>query len=100
MTQRDILRLPNYKGRARTLLEAVAADYGLTPDDLTGPCRMHRIAHPRQELMWLLYRQGNMSLPQIGRFLGGRNHTTIKHGVERHQERIEAAHACKKMGVA
>jgi len=85
---------------ATAALLAVATEHDISVSELRGPARCHRIAHPRQELMWLLYHHHSMSYPQIGRFLGGRDHTTIMHGVARHQERIDAAHACKKMGVA
>jgi chromosomal replication initiator protein len=44
------------------------------------PSRVRRIARPRQIAMYLARQLTKMSYPQIGRRLGGRDHTTILHG--------------------
>ena len=67
------------KRTMRGMAEVVARENGLTVCDLISPDRAHRIAHPRQDLM-LMCNEAGYSLPQIGRFLGGRDHTTILHG--------------------
>lgn len=75
------------------IAERVAVAYGLTMADIRGRRRDRDAAWPRQHLMWLLYRQlradgtHRYSLPVIGRFLGGRDHTTILHGIGRHELR-------------
>ena len=66
----------------------VALKHGLKLSDLTGPARGRAIAHPRQEAMWLLKQQDRWSLLQIGQFLGGRDHTTVIHGIRKHEERM------------
>jgi chromosomal replication initiator protein len=43
--------------------------------------------------MWLLKSMTSLSLPQIGRALGGRDHTTVMHGVRKHESRMLAAGA-------
>ena len=43
----------------------------------------------RQELCWLLKQGTSWSLPQIGRALGGRDHTTIMHAIRAHQKTID-----------
>lgn len=46
--------------------------------------------------MWALKQEGRWSLPQIGRLLGNRDHTTIIHGVRQHEKRLrEAANPLK-----
>lgn len=72
------------------IIELVAEAYDLKVDDLLGHCRERRLAWPRQHAMWLMSQQAHLSLPMIGRFLGGRDHTTVLHGIKRHQDRLAA----------
>jgi len=69
----------------------VAARHGVSVAELRGPCRARRVAWPRQELMWRARRETRLSLPQIGERLGGRDHTTVIHGVRAHQDRLDRA---------
>ena len=80
----------------RQITTEVAAERGVSYDDLVMPdsvpgARAFAIAHPRQEAMWRMKQTGKWSLPQMGRFLGGRDHTTILAGVRAHQTRIDAS---------
>lgn len=81
----------------RSIAAAVAEAYGLKVEDLRGTCRERSVAHPRQEAMWrmrqVLCEDGRprYSLPQIGAFLGHRDHTTILHGVRAYEKRRERA---------
>lgn len=60
------------------LAEIVANDAKITVAELkTGSLR--RFSHPRQELMAALHLSGGYSFPQIGRMVGGRDHTTVMH---------------------
>ncbi len=68
--------------------KAVAAHYGLEHADITGPSRARSIAQPRQVAMYLSRRLANKTYPQLGRAFGGRNHTTIIHGVEQVRPRL------------
>ncbi len=61
----------------------VAEYYGLTVDDLTGRRRTADIARARQVAMYLLREENGLSLPSVGEFLGGRDHSTVSHGVEK-----------------
>lgn len=69
------------------LAQAVAQGYGVTVADLRGPCRRVRMNVARQDLMHRIYATGRFSMTQIGRFLGGRDHTTILNGIRRHEAR-------------
>ena len=54
-------------------------------------CRRNQdLVLARHEIMWRAREETLLSLPQIGRGIGGRDHTTVLHGVRRHQERIDA----------
>jgi chromosomal replication initiator protein len=65
------------------VIEIVADYYSLTAADLTGRTRTAPVAFARHIAMYLLREENGLSLPAIGDQLGGRDHTTIRHGVEK-----------------
>ena len=71
------------------VVNAVASAFGVTPAQLTGRDRSREIAWPRQVAMYLLREFGNVSLPQIGSALGGRDHTTVMYACEKVADLIE-----------
>lgn len=75
------------------VIEAIAAYYDLTPDDLASRSRNRIIAHARQLAMYLARELTDVSLPQIGEALGGRSHSTILHGCAKIGEMMAADRA-------
>ena len=71
----------------RAIIEDVARRHNLTMADMLGKSQERRVARPRQEAMWMLRQTGRWSLPQIGRALGNRDHTTIRFGIIKYAER-------------
>lgn len=71
------------------VLETVADAFNLSEEELLSRNRSKRIALPRQIAMYLLRECSNESLPQIGKMLGGRDHTTILYGCEKIADMIE-----------
>ncbi|MDP8907618.1 MAG: chromosomal replication initiator protein DnaA [Chloroflexota bacterium] len=65
------------------VLEAVAAHYGMPEKDLLGRLRKREIVLPRQVAMYLMRETTAGSLVDIGNALGGRDHTTVLHGIEK-----------------
>ena len=65
------------------IMEAVASYYGVSPQALTGKQRDKKTALARQVTMYLLRDQNHCGLADIGRILGGRDHTTVLHGYEK-----------------
>ena len=61
---------------------AVAAAFGVSVHNLTGHRRYQGIAKPRQAGYLLAYEMTGKTLPQIGRAFGGRDHSTIMHGIK------------------
>jgi chromosomal replication initiator protein len=55
-------------------------------DDLIGQNRSAKIAIPRQLAMYLLRDMNEISFPQIGEILGGRDHTTVMYGIKKVEE--------------
>jgi hypothetical protein len=74
---------------ASQCLVEVANQTGYTIADLIGQSRTRPLAHARQFAYYSIYTQcRHLSLPAVGRFMGGRDHTTIYHGLVKHCERI------------
>ncbi|MEY8339365.1 chromosomal replication initiator protein DnaA [Lachnospiraceae bacterium 62-35] len=65
------------------IIQIVAEHYGITPLDISSQKRNKEIVYPRQIVMYLCRNMTETSLQQIGKFLGGRDHTTIIHGIEK-----------------
>ncbi len=63
------------------VLEAVALYFNIKPTTLKGPKRDRPIARPRQVFMYLCRSELSLTHEDIGGLLGGRDHTTIMHGV-------------------
>jgi chromosomal replication initiator protein len=82
----DILRASDRKVTIEEIQRKVAEHYNVRLSDMIGPKRVRTIARPRQIAMYLAKQLTPRSLPEIGRRFGGRDHTTIMHGVRRIEE--------------
>ncbi len=71
------------------VIETVAKFYNISVADMVSPSRNKELVQPRQVAMYLIRQETDASLPEIGGLLGGRDHTTIIHGVERIKDRLE-----------
>jgi chromosomal replication initiator protein len=71
------------------VLDAVATIFGISTAELIGRSRTRDVALPRQVAMYLMREEVNASLPQIGDFLGGRDHTTVMYACEKVADMIE-----------
>ncbi len=60
--------------------EMICDFYSIDKKDVIGPRRNKEYVRPRQILMYLLKNELRLSYPNIGRYLGGRDHTTVMHG--------------------
>lgn len=72
----------------RKLAEAIAVKHAISFADMIGERRAVHLVRARHEAMWCLKQHTKLSLPQIARILGKRDHTTILHGIKRHAERM------------
>ena len=82
----DILRASDRKITIEEIQRKVSEHFNIRLSDLVGPKRLRSYARPRQIAMYLAKHMTNRSLPEIGRRFGGRDHTTIMHGVKRIEE--------------
>ena len=82
----DILRASDRKITVEEIQRKVSDHYNIRLSDLIGPKRLRTFARPRQIAMYLSKQLTSRSLPEIGRRFGGRDHTTVMHGVRRIEE--------------
>ena len=89
MTQdvlQDLLRANDRRVTIDEIQRRVADYYNLRLADLLSSRRARTVARPRQVAMYLSKMMTTRSLPEIGRSFGGRDHTTVMHGVKRIEE--------------
>ncbi|MBQ4074359.1 MAG: chromosomal replication initiator protein DnaA [Clostridia bacterium] len=65
------------------VMEAVAAYYSVTVDDLKGPRRTRDVAVPRQIAMYIAREVVACPLTVIGDAFGGRDHSTVNHACQK-----------------
>ncbi len=59
--------------------EKVADYFSISVEELNSKIKSKNIAYPRQIAMYISRNLTDQSLPQIGRFFGGRDHSTVVH---------------------
>jgi chromosomal replication initiator protein len=65
------------------ILDAAAREFGVERGDLVARDRRPAVASARQVAMYLARELTDHSLPEIGRGVGGRNHATVIHAINR-----------------
>ena len=74
---------------AEFIQETVAKYFNINAKDLRGSKRSNDIAFPRQIAMYLCRNVAQMSLPQIGKDFGKRDHTTVMHACTKIENEIK-----------
>ena len=80
---RDSLREEEQKISMDRIQRLVADFFHLKVSDLRAKRRSQSIARPRQIAMYLVRVLTGHSLPEIGEYFGGRDHTTVLHAVNK-----------------
>lgn len=66
------------------VIDVLTSFPGVTVEDVRGSRRCRRVVLPRQIAMYQCYVQRkDISLPMIGRWFGGRDHTTVLHAIRK-----------------
>ena len=84
----DVLKASDRKVTVEEIQRKVSEHFNIRLSDMIGPKRLRTFARPRQMAMYLAKQMTSRSLPEIGRRFGGRDHTTVMHGVKRIEELI------------
>lgn len=69
--------------KIQKIINATAKYFEITPMDMICRRRNKRICLPRQIAMYLCRALTIKSFPEIGRALGGKDHTTVMHGAKK-----------------
>lgn len=72
------------------VVKGVAEYYGLRAEEIRGAGRRKEVVLPRQIAMYLIRDITHMSLPEIGQFFDGRDHTTVLYAIQKIQEAMES----------
>ncbi|OGC46214.1 hypothetical protein A2V49_04430 [candidate division WWE3 bacterium RBG_19FT_COMBO_34_6] len=81
---------------ANSILKTICQFYSVRASDIKGKRRTKDLVLPRQVAMYLIKEMTDFPLMGIGEFLGGRDHTTIMHGIRKMEAEIKAAGKVKK----
>ncbi|MGI6050858.1 MAG: chromosomal replication initiator protein DnaA [Bilifractor sp.] len=71
------------------IIEMVAEEYGITPEDIKSSSRSRKISYPRQVVMYLCRQLIGNNLQTIASSVGVTNHTTIIYGIKKIEEEYE-----------
>lgn len=85
--------------RMKRLMSVFCRVTGAKHGALVSQKRTKLVTLNRQFLMWILHKNTGQSLPAIGRLLGGRDHSTIIHGINKiskSQELLEQVQEIEK----
>lgn len=86
----DQIQLPESTSvDAEDVLNAVTSYYGISHDDLVGRSRRKELVHPRHVAMYLCRELTSLSFAAIGLRFGGRDHSTVSHGCEKINDRLD-----------
>jgi chromosomal replication initiator protein len=81
---------PTQRALARKIREIIwetALKHNVSTDYLIGHNRRKGVVWARFEIMWRARHELNAPYALIGQVLGGRDHSTIMHGIERYENR-------------
>lgn len=82
---------PTKQVNVNQIIKAVCNYYSVKTLDLKGKSRNKEVVIPRQVSMYLMYKMIGTPYMTIGELLGGRDHTTIMHGVKKIEEEYTEA---------
>jgi chromosomal replication initiator protein len=85
-TLKHLNAAPERKITVESILKAVGDHFSLPPGQLKLKSNTRQIAYPRQIAMYLVKDLTHASLPEIGRYFGGKHHTTVLHSVQKIDE--------------
>jgi len=93
---KDLLREPKKLITVDFIQRCVAEEFGLTLVDLKTKRRNKTIVLPRQVAMYLSRELTDLSLPEIGTFFGGKDHTTVLYSYNKIKEHLGSDAALKE----
>ena len=83
----ELLKIAGVAGvpKWKLILREVCASHGVTLDQLTSHNRAKHLIKARMLAYYRLHKELGLSLPQIGRYIGDRDHSTVFYGIKRYE---------------
>lgn len=76
-------QVQSIRSNPQDVIKAISNYYSIGKRALLGPSRARTVSIPRQILMYMLRVDLGISLQEVGRVVGGRDHTTVMHAVDK-----------------
>jgi chromosomal replication initiator protein len=76
---KDLISSSNKKIDTAEIVSAVCKYFSITKEEILSGKRKKELVLPRQIAIYLIREQTTKSLPEIGKIMGGKDHTTIMH---------------------
>lgn len=83
MVQTFVASTPQHTVTTKKVIQIVANHFDINITDLIGTCRRKELVTPRQITMYILREEIKCSFPTIGQEMGGKDHTTAMHAVNK-----------------
>lgn len=90
VAERRVPSAPIYRPLASEIVKQVAFKHGMTVDELKTTSRLRSRVQARHEAMYRIWQERGVSLTQIAKMVGVTDHSTVHHGIRKHQARIDA----------
>ncbi|MDH4358331.1 MAG: chromosomal replication initiator protein DnaA [Candidatus Berkelbacteria bacterium] len=86
---KDFISSLNKSVDTAEIISAVCKYYSLSRDEILGKGRKKELIRPRQVTIFLIREKTNKSLPEIGKIMGGKDHTTVLHSERKISDQIK-----------
>ena len=73
------------------IINTVCEHFDVSLEDIKSNKRSSKIVHPRQIAMYLCRDMTDTALKVIGKYMGTRDHTTVKHGIEKIEKELQTS---------
>ena len=80
-----------------SIIDQVARYFNISVDQLLSNKKTNEIVFPRQMAMYIIRETTNLSLPEIGKEIGGKNHTTVLYSIRKLEETMRSDPKIKKI---
>jgi chromosomal replication initiator protein len=94
---RGIIRAPANQVSVDDVMTLITSEFAISARDLTGKSRTQAVSLPRQIAMFLVRDHTELSLEDIGRFFGNRDHTTVLYAVTKIRDRSQKDRMFKEL---
>jgi chromosomal replication initiator protein len=89
----DLIPQSDHEIPPQLIMDETAQYFSLSADDLTSKSRSRPLTQARHIAMYIIRENTGLSLVKIGEMFGGRDHSTVLHGISKVQDEMRARDA-------